>query len=220
MNNTLKNTLFFLLPFMPQFMLNWMNRQIGVKQFEKWQKTGFPVPSPHLLKQNVIAEYQEKSGCSVFIETGTYLGDMVQAQKKRFKRIISIELGAKLAENARKRFRRDKHITIIQGDSSKMLSVVLADINEPVLFFLDGHYSSGLTTRGDKVCPIFEELEAIFNEKKFNHVILIDDARLFDGTDDYPTMDELKEYIAKKNRGYSVEIKHDVIRCVIQGKED
>jgi hypothetical protein len=93
MNNTLKNTLFFLLPFMPQFMLNWMNRQIGVKQFEKWQKTGFPVPSPHLLKQNVIAEYQEKSGCSVFIETGTYLGDRCKHRKKDLNELFQSNWG-------------------------------------------------------------------------------------------------------------------------------
>ena len=214
MNKTLKHSLFFLLPFMPQFLLNRLNRLIAVKQFEKWQKTGFPVPSPHLLKQNVIAEYQEKYGYSVFVETGTYLGDMVEAQKDRFKRVISIELGAKLAKNAQKRFRHNRHVAIVQGDSSKILSVVLSEINEPVLFFLDGHYSSGLTTRGDKICPIFEELEAIFSANKYDHVILIDDARLFDGTGGYPTIIELTEFVYSKDSRYQIDIVHDIIRCV------
>lgn len=170
---------------------------------------------PLLLKQSVITEYQEKFGCSVFIETGTYLGDMVEAQKRRFKKVISIELGVKLAENAQKRFRNDKHVAIVQGDSSKMLALVLAEIDEPAVFFLDGHYSSGLTSRGEKICPIFEELETIFGTKKFNHIILIDDARLYNGTDNYPSVEELREFVKNRNDSYRNEIEHDIIRFLI-----
>ena len=60
-----------------------------------------------------------------------------------------------------------------------------------------------------------KELDAIIDSKKFNHIILIDDAREFIGKGDYPTIDKLTEYIKNKNEQYDVEIKDDIIRYVI-----
>jgi len=37
------------------------------------------------------------------VETGTYLGDMIEAQKTRFKKIISIEIEIGLFEKAQKK---------------------------------------------------------------------------------------------------------------------
>ena len=58
-------------------------------------------------------------------------------------------------------------------------------------------------------------MDAIFNAGKYNHVILIDDARLFNGGGDYPTVEELTEYVSGKNEKYNVEVKHDIIRYII-----
>ena len=57
---------------------------------------------------------------------------------------------------------------IVQGDSGKVLSEILLEINEPAIFWLDGHYTAGITARGVKECPIFEELDCIFNTKELN----------------------------------------------------
>jgi hypothetical protein len=47
-----------------------------------------------------------------------------------------------------------------------VLPLIIKDLNEPAIFWLDGHYSSGITAKGDKICPIFEELDSIFNNSK------------------------------------------------------
>jgi hypothetical protein len=47
---------------------------------------------------------------------------------------------------------------------------------------LDGRYSEGCTARGETNTPILQELEAIFAFCPI-WVVLIDDARHFDGTD-------------------------------------
>lgn len=185
------------------------------KQFSEWKKNGCPVPPPHIVKQLTIKEYQAKYSISTFIETGTYLGDMVEAQKKRFKKIISIELGIDLYTSAKKRFKNYDNIVILQGDSGKVLHTVLKDINEQAILWLDGHYSGGITVKGVKECPIFEELDAVFNDNNFNHIILIDDARCFIGKGDYPTIDGIKEYIKDKNSEYQVNVKDDIIRFEI-----
>ena len=138
---------------------------------------------------------------------------MVEAQKKNFKNVISIELDTALFEAARERFKKDKNVTILQGDSGKVLPGVMEQITAPAIFWLDGHYSEGVTAKGAKECPIFEELGAIFSAAPLHHILLIDDARCFTGMRDYPTFEELKKYILNKNTKYQIEIKHDIIRC-------
>ena len=212
MKNMIKK---ILRPFIPKIVLTSMNRKRQKNLFYEWIKNGCPVPPPHLVKQETISEYQQKYGYKTLIETGTYMGDMVEAQKTRFKTIISIELGVDLYKKAKERFKNDKNVIIVQGDSGKLLPKILLDINEPAIFWLDGHYSAGITAKGDKECPIFEELDSIFNSKKFNHILLIDDARCFIGEGDYPTIEKLTEYIRSKNEKYQVEVKYDIIRYVI-----
>jgi hypothetical protein len=124
-------------------------------------------------------------------------------------------LSLDLFNDAKRRFNNDKNVTIIQGDSGKVLPKILSEINEPAIFWLDGHYSAGITARGEKECPIFEELDAIFNHSKHNHILLIDDARFFNGQGDYPTISALTDYIKSKNGEYKVEVKHDIIRYLV-----
>jgi len=196
----------------PQKMLNLRHRIIGKRQLKKWQRKGESIKSPYIVKEMTIREYQRKYGITTLIETGTYRGDMVEAQKKIFKKIISLELGIELFKKAQTRFINDKNVIIMQGDSGKILHNVLKDVNERSIFWLDGHYSAGVTAMGDKECPIYEELDAIFNNNKYNHILLIDDARCFNGKGDYPTIDKLTKYVKNKNEKYQVEVKYDIIR--------
>ena len=201
--------------FIPQFILNILQKSYEKIQLIEWHKNDCPVPPPHIVKQLTIQEYQKKSQYTVLVETGTYMGYMVEAQKKKFKKIISIELGIDLFNKAIKKFKNDKNVTIVHGDSGEVLPKILLKINEPAIFWLDGHYSGGITARGETDCPIFEELDAIFNSKKLNHIFLIDDARLFTGQEDYPTINKLTEYIKSKNEKYEVQVKDDIIRYKI-----
>ena len=201
--------------YLPQWITNPFRKLMDKIALKAWEKNGYPIPPPHIVKQLTIKQYRDNYNYPLFVETGTYKGAMVEAQKKRFKRIISIELGVDLFDKATKRFRNDKNITILHGDSGKVLHEIIPAINEPAIFWLDGHYSFGITAKGDKECPIFEELEAIFNSKNFNHILLIDDARCFIGKGDYPTIDMITEYINNKNEKYQVEVRDDIIRYTI-----
>src|SRR2546425_12007741 len=86
----------------------------------------------------------------IFVETGTYRGDMVEAMKPLFHKIYSIELSDALFAEAQRRFRLDTHVELIHGDSGKELGRVMERIHQPALFWLDGHYSAGDTARGEK----------------------------------------------------------------------
>ena len=184
------------------------------KLYREWLKAGKPIPQPHLVKQMIIKEYAREFNLSVFVETGTYLGDMVHAVEDVFDEIYSTELSKELYERAKRRFSSKDHIVILQGDSADVLPVVLSRVKEPCLFWLDAHYSGGITTKGTKNTPIMKELYHILRHSVNGHVILIDDARMFTGNDDYPTIQKLQDLAASIGPSCTFEVKDDIIRIV------
>ena len=182
--------------------------------YSKWQKDGCPLPPPHSAKQKIIREYQKKFDLHVLVETGTFQGDTVAAQRKNFRRIVSIELDKRLYSRAVARFRGDAGVGIHNGDGGEVLSSILPALAEPCLFWLDGHYSGGITAKGLQDTSIKQELCAIFTSR-FPHVILIDDARCFRGENGYPTIEELKEWVERET-SYSVLVDCDIIRLTKQ----
>ena len=115
-----------------------------------------------------------------------------------------------------KKFSSNPDIQILQGDSGLVLHDVVPSLQQQSLFWLDGHYSGGSTAKGEKECPIYGELEAILNSN-LKHIILIDDARLFVGENDYPTVNELRQFVEKLDSSYCYEQEHDVIRITPAG---
>ncbi|MBX3012077.1 MAG: hypothetical protein KF832_11250 [Caldilineaceae bacterium] len=178
----------------------------------KWELAGKPVPVPHLVKQKTVKAYAEQFSVRTLIETGTYLGTMIEATKSSFSRIFSIELDLELYERAQKRFAHLPHIVLFQGDSSDVLPKILAQIDSPSLFWLDAHYSGGITAKGSLDTPIMSELQQIFEHSLTGHVILIDDAREFMGQDGYPALQDLTDYVLSQSPNYVVSVLDDVIR--------
>jgi len=180
-------------------------------ELRKWESNGCPIPPPHLAKQRIIEKYAKQHSCINLIETGTYLGDTVYSQRNNFRNIISIELSTRFYRAAKRRFRNYSHVKICFGNSGEVLQEIMSGINGRSLFWLDGHFSGGLTAKGETESPVFKELDAIFNNNDPLHVILIDDARLFIGKRDYPTFEELDAYIKRKNPYYEMDIESDII---------
>ncbi|CAN5172937.1 hypothetical protein BH09BAC5_BH09BAC5_27880 [soil metagenome] len=178
----------------------------------EWETRGELIPPIHKIKSQAIAEYGNKYKSDTLIETGTYLGKMINEQRENFKKIISIEVDPKFHADAIEKFKTYPHIKFYLGDSGKVLHEIMKDIDSPVVFWLDAHYNSRSSAKLDKECPIFEEMDAIFGSKKLDHIILIDDARLFVGKKDYPTIPELTAYIKAKRPDYKIEVKNDIIR--------
>jgi hypothetical protein len=181
------------------------------KELTEWQRSS-SIPPPHIVKIMVIKEYATKASFRTFIETGTFMGRMVYGVRHIFDRILSIELEENLCRNVRKYFRRYPHIKIIHGDSGRLLPEILSNISEPCLFWLDAHYSGGITAKGDFETPIMQEVAHILSHRTRNHCILIDDARCFVGQNDYPSIQGLKEFILAKCPDSFIEIKDDIIR--------
>jgi len=176
-------------------------------------------PAPHSVKYRNIMALADAFGATAFIETGTFRGDMVAKVLHRFDPIFSIEVFPPLAQAARHRFARDTNVSILEGDSSTFLSTAIAAARGRIIFWLDGHYSGPGTGRSTGDSPICQEMEIIFLARVsqgFHDIVLIDDARLFDGTDGYPELAAFMDSI-RDRWSYYVSSSDDCIFVLPQG---
>lgn len=172
-------------------------------------------------KRQLIDGIRQEHQLKVMVETGTFFGDTVESFREKFDTIISIELSEDLANKAKARFAGDPKISILQGDSSVILAQLLKDMPTPVLFWLDGHYSSEFfigdefikTAKGENNTPIVKELDIIF-QSGVPSVILVDDARLFTGRDDYPTIEQVKMQVKRYRNNARVFVEKDIIHII------
>ncbi len=198
-------------------LINWQKIKLANRNGNRknllrtWIESGKKMPPPHVVKQEIIRYFQKLYSIRILIETGTFRGEMVYAQRKNFEKIISIELSEELFKIAKNRFKNYKHIEIIHRDSGKILEELINKISEPAIFWLDGHYSGFETAKGDLETPINRELKTVLNSE-INHIILVDDARMFIGKNDYPTIQEVKEFALSRKNNYLFNVEDDIIR--------
>jgi hypothetical protein len=179
----------------------------------RWLATGRAGPPPSLTKRRLIRRTAQRFGTPMLIETGTYKGDTVAALRPHFERIVSIELSPELAAHANVRFHHDQGVAIVEGDSGALLPSVLDGLPGRALLWLDGHWSGGETARGEFNTPVRGEIEAALRHRR-DHVLLIDDARCFDGSGGYPAVGDIVELVAGLSPAATVTVKDDIIRVL------
>jgi hypothetical protein len=183
-----------------------------VLQRSMWRAHSGSRPPPGVVKRELIRTMAGRHAIGVLVETGTYLGDTVWALRGAFRTIHSIELDARLHAFARERLGRLDHVHLHHGNSAHVLAGLLPAMTERCVFWLDGHYSGGNTARGPEDTPVKEELALILAHAIRDHVILIDDARCFQGTGGYPTVRELSDLVGERRPDAAVQIADDIIR--------
>lgn len=140
----------------------------------------------------LTVEVLKKYRTSNFVETGTFVGNGVKiAIECGFRNIYSVELSEKLYRDNVERFKDFKNVNLFCGSSEETLARIIKDISGPITFWLDAHYSGGVTEMGQSNCPILCELEIIGSHPVRTHTILIDDIRLFGKN--YLAHEELRE---------------------------
>jgi hypothetical protein len=170
------------------------------REIVDWLHQGRPAPPPHIIKVRNILGLSDLCGAHTLVETGTLYGTTIAATKDHFRRVYSIELDPGLVAAARTRFAADRNVSVLHGDSADVLPVLLPDLpQEPVCFWLDGHYSGPGTALGNVPTPIISELNTIHSGRgRNNDLIIIDDARLFGTDEGYPTIPELTTFVEKQ----------------------
>jgi hypothetical protein len=82
------------------------------------------------------------------------------------------------------------------------------------LFWLDGHFSGGITAQGEVSTPICDEVLAVAKQCPVRFVVLIDDARSFGSEVGYPSPDQFREQISAWLPGAIVSVENDIIAIV------
>ena len=175
-----------------------------------WRNTG-EGPAPASVKHRLIRDYASAYHFRNFVETGTFLGDMIEAVRDDFEELHSIELDIKLHRKAVERFAGVPNVRLHLGDSGLVLPDLVHALGKPTLFWLDAHWSRGVTARGELDTPISAELDAVMRDETMQHILLIDDARLFGVAKDYPAVEEIRHAVTKRRPDWSVLVSEDVI---------
>jgi hypothetical protein len=191
-------------------------RRVRLEQHERqWNRAGRPgrpAKTPYLVKVKAVREYARRHGLRVLVETGTYRGDMMMAQRAHFDALTSIELDPQLHQAARRRLGHLPQVTLLHGDSGVKITEVLAGLDRLALFWLDAHYSGGVTARAEIDTPISAEMEQVLAHPVKGHVILIDDAHEFVGENGYPTYEQLAREVTRRRPDLAVELRDNNIR--------
>ena len=192
----------------PRFLIKNINH---LRQFFLWYKQGFLRNAPQLIKQNIFLQYGILN--AQWVETGTFFGDTTDFLIKNFPKVYSIEPSEYLFNYAHERFKSKKNVILFNSVSEKILPELLPSLSGDINFWLDGHYSGGITFKGNQDCPIKDELNQISkNLKKFKKVlILIDDIRCFMPNNEfkeYPSINDLVDWSRKNKFNWIIE--HDI----------
>jgi hypothetical protein len=176
-----------------------------------WIAKGKPAPDNNLYKNLRLKRYITMLKIDAVIETGTFYGQTVNYLKEIVDQIISIEIYEPFFLNNSEIFKKNKHIKIEFGDSSEKLMSAIKQCNGKILFWLDGHYSGTGTGIGNKVSPIIEELIIIKNSGRKDICVIVDDIRLFDGSNGYPTTKQALEIVREINPIFNIHFDHDCL---------
>ncbi|MBI1327698.1 MAG: hypothetical protein GC136_08665 [Alphaproteobacteria bacterium] len=170
-------------------------------------------PAPPAVKRLEIINEIKAHGIRNFVETGTYLGMTTSLVAAHVDKVWTIEVSERLYGLNKQVYADIPNIEFLLGGSEDVLPQIVPQIQGNTLYWLDGHFSAGITGMTDVETPIMKEVETI---AKHNHkgrcVLLIDDIRCFNGTHDYPTLDALKNKLTAL--GYQdIIVRWDILRC-------
>lgn len=156
----------------------------------------------HYQKVLFLKRIKDLFKSKIFIETGTADGNMIGDLLNDFERLYSIEAVESRADNAKLRFSDQKHVEILSGCSGKIIELVCNSLqqSDTCLFFLDGHQDPRFPYAVDiQICPLIDELTAIFTRKNKFDVIAIDDFRLIGTEIGWPSLEDIEKITIQNN---------------------
>jgi len=159
------------------------------------------------MSMSLFVDTLKKYPNPAFVETGTFKGGGIRtALEADFQRILSVEIEPKYYEVVKNFFGQDPRIHLFLGSSVDLLESMIAPIETPITFWLDGHVIQNPEVPVDeKGHPLLTELEIIGKHPIKTHTILIDDRRVM-GSPSWGglTEEEIISALKKINPAYKV----------------
>jgi hypothetical protein len=168
---------------------------------------------PGEYKRWTLVEYALRAGIDTLVETGSCDGDTVEYTRHFFKDVYSIELSDHLYGLCRQRFAECPGVHLFHGDSALLLPCILHGISRPAVFWLDAHWSEGITARGPQDSAIQGELDAVLGWGRDDIVVIIDDVRAFGKAKDYPPIESIRARILGAHPDWAFYVQDDIARA-------
>ncbi len=150
------------------------------------------------------------------VETGTFRGGTARSLATVFDDVVTIELSPELHRAAELALRDASRVRALQGHSALRLAE-LTDPAAPTLYYLDGHWSGGVTGGVEDECPVLAELAAM-GDGCSDDCIIVDDARLFTSAppaphraEQWPTLMEVIDAIRERHPSHLVTLLNDQV---------
>jgi hypothetical protein len=162
-------------------------------------------------------DMQDKFELQHFVETGTLVGKTAKWAAEHFEEVYTIECSYKFYILAMNEIGTISNVRLLYGFSQQVLSSILPSLTGSALIWLDAHWSRDLGYANFEavLCPVLKEIEAISHSDQ-DHVILVDDLRLFGEQAGWPSKDTVKQ--ALEGLGKIVTYSTDVLVAVPNGK--
>ncbi len=140
------------------------------------------------IQTNKILDFADfLSHSKIYVETGScYGGSINRALQAGFEKIRSCEVFDKFYNHCLEAFKDNDKVKLYLGESRHELSVMLSDLTEPAVIFLDAHPAGPNTGGHDDLMNkgkesefnqdfiLTKEIDIILKSNK-NHIIIIDD---------------------------------------------
>jgi len=136
-----------------------------------------------------LENIRQTHNCMNYFETGLWDPrqnvSSKQALKCNFDKVFCIEIRKDWVKLGQQIFKEDiesGRYNLYLDDSTNMKNYLTGDEwKHKTMFFLDAHVDNSNIHNYTKKCPLFEELSAIGNLERKDHIILIDDLRIIKG---------------------------------------
>ena len=144
-----------------------------------------------------------------FVETGTYKAATTIMASTIFPHVFSTEIDANLYKEAVTKCCDIPNINLLFGDSLDMLKIILPNVTNGCVFFLDAHISGHDSSwNGTDRVPLMQELDIILSHKLSSSIFILDDVRFWKEQEieawDWGHVDTSSILDKFKSNGYSV----------------
>jgi len=171
------------------------------------------------IPKELVLELKRIFSIDLFIETGTFQGGTTSWAAKHFKEVYTVENSKELHAQTSAKFSHLSNIKFLLGNSPAQLKQIFNATHRPAILWLDAHWCGGLTYGAHDECPLLDEIREVIASNQ-DHIILIDDARLFlkppstyHADDQWPGLNEIIPLLLEK-KGYYTFTCEDIIAAV------
>ncbi|UOM35986.1 hypothetical protein [Acuticoccus sp. I52.16.1] len=193
-------------------MVDKWSRMYAYRSIADWALDGSPVPPPQTVKVLWLDRMRQAAGSTAFVETGTLAG--TTSAMMSFcdgLAVHTIEIDERQFVRAKEKLAERPNVTQHLGNSAVILPELVPTLPDRTLFWLDAHCSGDHTGQAETKSVLTQEVALLTTDLTREFVLVLDDARSFNGRAGYPHLDDLLASLRGLSDTYDARTGHDAV---------